>query len=270
MKAKIPVIPVREPKILFFDIETSFQTVAVFQLGGNDWINPENIIQERHMLSACWNWMGESKIHSVSLLDDPKRYTQDPHDDLHVVTALHKALSECDVAVAHYGDAFDIRYIKTRALKHGLDPLPPFQTIDTKKIAKSFFYFNSNSLDYLGKYLGLGGKIHTPGGLWMKILKGGPDAEAALKTMVVYNKRDVALLKDVFMKLRPYMPNHISRELFGHVGCPICGSTKIQSRGTYYAQTRTYRRFQCMAQGCKKWFRALKADKGSSTAYRVL
>jgi hypothetical protein len=29
---------VREPRILLYDLETSLQTVAVFQLGGNDWI----------------------------------------------------------------------------------------------------------------------------------------------------------------------------------------------------------------------------------------
>lgn len=269
MKAKKLAVPVREPKILFYDIETSLQTVAVFQLGGNDWINPENIIQERHMISACWQWQGEDKIHSVSLLDDPKRFKHNPTDDYHVVKTLHAAMSEADVVVAHYGDSFDLKYVKTRALKHGLDPLPPFQTIDTKQIAKRFFYFNSNSLDYLGNYLGLGGKIHTPGGLWLKILK-GQDTEKAIRTMVIYNKRDVSLLRDVFMKLRPHIPNHISRELFGHIGCPICGSTKIQSRGTYYAQTRTYRRFQCMSASCKKWFRSLKADEGSTTKHRVL
>lgn len=269
MKTKKTVAPVRMPKILFYDIETSLQTVAVFQLGGNDWINPDNIIMERHLISACWQWEGEDKVHSVSLLDDPKRFKANPHDDYHVVKTIHDVLSQCDVSVAHFGDSFDLRYIKTRSLYHGLDPLPPFQTIDTKKIAKQHFYFNSNSLDYLGNYLGCGGKIHTPSGLWMKVLKGSKDVEQAIKTMVVYNKRDVTLLKDVFMKLRPYIPNHISRELFGKTGCPRCGSTKVQSRGVYYAQTRTYRRFQCMGS-CKGWFRTLKADKNSSTQHRVL
>lgn len=261
----------REPRVLIYDIETSLQTVAVFQLAGNDWIQPQNIVTERHLISACWQWLGESKVHSVSLLDDPKRFQKDPHDDKHVVETLHKVLSEADVVVAHYGDSFDNKYVLTRILYHGLDPLPPFQTIDTKKIAKQRFYLNSNSLDYIGKYLKLGGKINTPGGLWLTILHGGnsKEAVAAIKTMVVYNKRDVTLLRDVFLKLRPYIPNYVNRELFGSTGCPRCGSKKTQSRGTYYAQTRTYRRFQCMGE-CKGWFRVLKADKDSSTPNRVL
>jgi hypothetical protein len=147
--------------------------------------------------------------------------------------------------------------------------LPPVATIDTKKVAKAKFYFNSNSLDYLGKYLGLGGKISTPKGLWLKILRGGPEAIKAIQTMVVYNKRDVTLLKDVFLKLRPYIPNYVNRELFGNQGCPRCGSKKVQSRGTYYAQTRTYRRWQCIG-GCKGWFKTLKADYDSATKHRVL
>ena len=260
---------VREPRVLLYDLETSLQTVAVFQLGGNDWIQPSNILTERYIICASWQWLGEDKIHSVSLLDDSKRFAKDPHDDYHVVSTLRDVMAQADVVVAHYGDSFDNKYTKTRILKHGLDPLPPFVSIDTKKIAKQVFYFNANNLDYIGKFLGIGSKIHIPGGLWMKILKGGPDAVKAIKTMVTYNKGDVALLRKVFLKFRAYIPNHMNRELFGGTGGPRCGSKKVQSRGTYYAQTRTYRRWQCMGE-CKGWFRTLKADKDSATKNRVL
>lgn len=259
-------------RILFYDIETSLQTAAVFQPGGNEWIRPENLLTERHLISACWQWLGEDVVHSVSLLDDPERFAKDPHDDLYVVKSLHKVLSEAHCSVAHYGDSFDLRYLKTRALIHGLEPLPPAPTIDTKKIAKQNFYFNYNNLDYIGKTLGVGGKAKHPSGLWLDILTGGTSEKAvkAIQKMVAYNKRDVTLLKDVFMKFRPHIPNHINRELFGKSeGCPRCGSKKVQSRGTYYAQTRTYRRWQC-AGSCKGWFRTLKADKNSSTPNRVL
>lgn len=262
----------RLPRILEYDIETSLQTVAVFQLAKNDWIRPENIVTERYVISICWKWLGESKVHSVSLIDDMKRFKADPTDDRHVIETFHKVWQQADCSIAHYGDSFDKKWIMTRVLKHGLDPLAPIPSIDTKKIAKQFFYFNSNSLDYLGKYLGVGGKINTPSGLWLKILRNGSNKEAvdAIKVMVVYNKRDVTLLEDVFLKLRPHIPNHINRELFGKSdGCPRCGSKKVQSRGTYYAQTRTYRRWQCVGD-CKGWYRTLRADKDSSTPSRIL
>jgi hypothetical protein len=151
-------------RILLYDIETSLQTAAIFQPGGNEWIRPENLLTERHLISACWMWLGEDKVHSVSLLDDPKRFKADPHDDKHVVTELHKAMQEAHCTIAHYGDSFDLRYLKTRALYHGLEPLPPTPSIDTKKIAKANFYFNYNNLDYIGKTLGVGGKAkHSSG-----------------------------------------------------------------------------------------------------------
>lgn len=270
-KVALPVRENRSPRILLFDIETSLQTAAVFQPGGNEWIRPESLLTERHLISACWMWLGESTVHSVSLLDDPKRFAKDPHDDRHVVETLHKVMAESHCWVAHFGDSFDIRYLKTRALIHGLDPLPPTSSIDTKKIAKGQFYFNYNKIDYLGKVLGLGGKATHASGLWMDILTGGTSDKAitAIKKMVIYNKRDVILLKDVFLKLLPYIPNYLNRELFGkNEGCPRCGSTKVQSRGTQFAITRTYRRFQCNA--CHGWFRSLRADVGSSTKNRIL
>lgn len=253
-----------EPKILVYDIETSLETVAVFSLKYNDFIDPDSIITERHVVCVCWRWLGEKKVHSVSLLDDPKRFAKDPHDDKYVVETFHKVLSEADVIVAHNGDNFDFRYLKTRMLYHGLPVLPPITSIDTYKVAKQHLLFNSNKLDYLGKFLGFGGKKSTPKGLWLEVLKGN---RKAIQTMVDYNKRDVILLEEVFLKLRPYIANHLNRQLFGCKGCPRCGSTKIQSRGLHRAVTRTYNRYQC--QSCAGWFRSLKVE-GQSTPTRVL
>ena len=254
----------KDPNILFYDIETSLQTVAVFQLYGNDFIKPENILTERHLVSICWKRLGEKRVHSISLLDDSKRFNANPHDDKYVAETFYKELLTADVLVAHNGDRFDLRYLKTRFLFHKLPALPPIQTIDTYKVAKNSFMLNSNSLNYLGKYLGLGGKKSTPAGLWLDVLRGD---KQAIRTMVDYNKRDVTLLEGVFKHLQPYMPNHINRELFGNIGCPRCGSHKIQSRGVHRAITKIYQRFQC--QSCSGWFRQLKAEK-FSTAHRIL
>ena len=254
----------KNPRILLYDIETSLQLVSVFQLKYNDFINPDNIVQERHVISVCYKWLGEKKTHDISLLDDPKRFTKDPHDDKYVVNEFHKVLMEADCIVAHNGDQFDYKYLKTRMLLHGLPTLPPVTSIDTYKVAKQQFLFNSNRLDYLGKFLGFNGKKTTPKGLWLKVLNGD---RSAIKVMVDYNKRDVILLEKVFMKLRPYIPNHVNREIYGQIGCPRCGSKKVQSRGFHRAITKTYRRYCCNT--CGGWFRDLKGEK-QSTKTRVL
>ncbi len=252
------------PRVLYWDIETSLQPVAVFQLANNDWIQPENILEERYVICASWLWEGESKVHSVSVLDDPKRYAKNPHDDRFVIKALHEVLSKADVIVHHNGDSFDKRYVDTRMLVQGLPVLPPLQSIDTYKVAKSRLYLNSNKLNYLGTLLGVGQKLHTTSGLWMRVLNGEKEA---VREMVTYNKQDVVLLKDVFNCLRPFIANHVNRELFGGTGCPRCGSAKIQSRGVHRAVTRIYRRWQC--QECMGWFKSTKAEPGS-TKFRVL
>lgn len=253
------------PRVLIYDIETSLQLVSVFQLKYNDFIDPDSIIQERHVVSVCYKWLGEKKVHSISLLDDPKRFAKDPHDDKYVVTEFHKIILTADCIVAHNGNSFDYKYLKTRMLVHGLPALPPVTTVDTYLVAKQQFLFNSNRLDYLGKLLGFGGKISTPKGLWLKVLNGD---RKAIETMVQYNKRDVTLLESVFLKLRPFMSSYLNRELFGRIGCPRCGSHKIQSRGVHRAISRIYQRYQC--QSCSGWFRAVKNDKSISTTSRVL
>lgn len=252
------------PRVLFYDLETSFNIVAAFQLwdrGGNN-IPHQNIISERYIICACWKWLGEDKIHSVAVTDSPQRYKKNPYDDRYVVEKLHEVLSEADVVIAHYGDGFDNKYVRTRALYHGLSPISPFISVDTKKIASSQFLFNSNRLDYLGRFLGVGRKISTKSDLWMDVLRGD---QRAIKEMVNYNKGDVSLLEKVFLKLRPFMPDYVNRQLYGGGAneCPRCGSSHIQSRGLHRALTRVYRRWHC--QSCSGWFRTAKAEKGTVT-----
>lgn len=254
----------RHLKILFYDIETAQNLVALFQLAHNDFVDPGAIVRERYMISAAWTWNDESRVHSVSVLDDPKRYDRDPHDDYHVVKTLHKVLSEADVIIGHNADQYDKKWLDTRALVHGLAPLPPITSIDTLKVAKKRFALNSNKLDYIAKLLKVGKKIPTTPGLWMRVLAGD---KKAVKEMVVYNRHDVEVTRAVFKKLQPYVDNHVNRELFGQKGCPRCGSSKVQSRGVHRAITKVYQRFCC--NSCGGWFRHLKSDN-ASTKHRVL
>lgn len=253
-----------KPRVLLYDIETTHNVVASFDLR-DEYTPHTNIIQERYIVCACWQWLGEGKIHSVSVLDDPKRYAKNPHDDYHVVKTLVGLFEEADVVVAHNGDQFDNKYVVTRAIKHGMKAVPPVASIDTYKIAKNKFKFNSNRLDYLGKYLGFGGKKSTPAGLWLDVLNG---SRKAVKIMVDYNKRDITLLNKVFTAFTPYIPNYMSRELFGGTGCPRCGSGKVQSRGVHVAISRTYQRYQC--QKCGGWFKSALATTTKKPKFRVL
>ncbi len=239
------------PRILLWDIETTFNVVAVFKLWGDQYIPHESLLQESYIVCAAWKWLGEKRVHAVSVLDNKARYAKNPHDDQHVIETLHAVLSEADVIVAHNGDAFDLKKFRARAIHHGLPPIPPIKTVDTKKLAKKHFSFNHNRLDYLGAFLGLGRKRDTAKGLWLRVLKG---EAKAVRSMVWYNRGDVILLEQVYHKFLPYIEGPINRHLYtSTTGCPRCGSRNVHSRGVARTVARAYSRYQC--QACGGWFR---------------
>jgi uncharacterized protein YprB with RNaseH-like and TPR domain len=209
----------------------------------------ESITKERNILTAAWRWRGEKKVHSIEI--DPKK----PHDDKKIVEKLISLLNEADGTVAHYGDKFDMKYILARALYHGLKPPKQTIQIDTYKIAKGKFLFNSNRLDYLGQFLGVGRKIKTDKSLWDGCMDGDP---LSIKLMARYNRQDVELLTGVFEKLAPYVHAKVNAALFSNKpACTNCGGSKIQRRGRGAGKTGFYQRYQCMS--CGSWSSSPKA-----------
>jgi hypothetical protein len=241
------------PKILLYDIETSHNLLAKFDLR-EEYTPHTNIVQERFVICAAWKLLGQKQTDAVAVT--PKQALAG--DDSAALKVIHRVLSDADVIVAHNGDRFDLPWLNGRFLFHKMPPLPLMRSVDTLKVAKRAFSLNSNRLDYLGKFLGVGGKTTTPAGLWLQVLKG--DAKA-INTMVAYNKRDVTLLEDVFLRLRPYVPDFLNREFFGgdQNACPKCGSKNVERRGYKAALTQIYQQFFC--RDCQGWFRARKAEK---------
>jgi predicted RNA-binding Zn-ribbon protein involved in translation (DUF1610 family) len=211
-------------------------------------LSPNGIVQERNILTSAWKWRGEKKTHSIAI--SPKS----PQDDKHIVEKMISLFNEADAVVAHYGDGFDHRYIMGRAIFHGLHPPKPVIQIDTWKIAKSKFLFNSNRLDYLGHYLGLGRKIKTDQSLWDGCMEG---KTKAIRDMATYNRQDVDLLAAVFEKLAPYVPAKVNAALFSEKPvCPNCGEPKLQKRGHAISRTSVHQRYQCLS--CGGWSSAPK------------
>ena len=228
-------------KILFFDIETAPNLGYVW--GKYD----QNVLDYEHewyMLCVSYKWAHEKGTHVVSLIDFPDAYEEDPENDIHVVSALWDLLDEADVVIAHNGDKFDLRKANARFIVHGLGPVSPFKTVDTLKVARRKFMFNSNKLDDLGQTLGLGNKVSTGGySLWAGVMRGDM---ASWRKMIRYAKQDTVLLVKVYEALKPWMDRHPNLGVFsgGHV-CPTCGSERVHKRGYYRTQTMVYQRWQC-------------------------
>ena len=201
------------------------------------------------MLSFAYKWLGERQVKAFAL-PDFKGYKAGSENDEQLVKALWKLFDEADVLIAHNGDQFDIKKANARFAYYNLPPPSPYKTIDTKKVAKKYFNFTSNKLDDLGAYFGFGRKmVHTGFDLWKRCMAG--DLKA-WKKMVAYNKRDVVLLEKIYLHLRPWIQGHPNTAVLkGVSGCPNCGGTHLQKRGTGINKTGTYIRYQCI--DCAAW-----------------
>lgn len=203
-----------------------------------------------YMLSFAWKWLGEDKITCIGLCDY-NTYKPGSTDDKKLLKDLWKVFDEADVIVAHNGDAFDIKKSNARFIIHDLKPPSMYKTVDTLKLAKKHFKFESNKLDDLGEYLEVGKKLPNAGfSTWKGCMAGNPDAWELMKE---YNIQDVRLLEQVYLKLRPWATTHPDLNIYSHAkNCPTCQSSKVQRRGLAYAKTVVRQRWHC--QSCGSWY----------------
>jgi len=233
-------------KILFYDIETAPNLAYVW--GQYD----QNVVQqyrEWYLLCFSYKWEGQKTTKVVSLPDFADVYAEDPENDIAVAGALWKLFDEADIVVGHNGDRFDMRKANARFAFHDLTPPTMPLQIDTLKVARKYFMFNSNKLGDLGQHLGLGNKEATGGfELWAGCMRGD---EKSWQTMKKYAKQDVDLLEAVYKRLRPWMNNHPNRALLDNRpdSCPTCGYHDLIRRGNRSTKTTQYVQYQCKSCG---------------------
>jgi hypothetical protein len=205
------------PRRLFFDIETSPCIGFFWKPGYKLNIPYENIITEAAIICICYKWEGEKKVHHLTW-DKNK-------SDKQMLIEFSKIINESDECVGQNSMKFDLPWIRTRCLFHRIPMFPDYIHVDTLKEFRSKFRFNSNRMNYVGQYLGLGGKIHTEFDLWRDItLK---NDQKAMDKMVSYCKEDVRLLERIYHELK----NHIKpKQNYGmlynsdKISCPECGA----------------------------------------------
>lgn len=206
---------------LFFDIETSPNIVYTWRAGWNITITPESIIEERRIICISYKWEGRDKVH---------RLTWDENqDDKQMLISFINIANTADELIAHNGDRFDIKWIRTRCIFHRIPMFPQYRTLDTLKKAKSSFYFNSNKLDYIAKFLNVGAKMETGGyDLWKNVMANDLDA---LKTMGEYCDQDVIVLEAVYQEMKGYFKQNTHEGVLEgrfKFSCPSCSSTKVE------------------------------------------
>lgn len=233
-------------KRLFWDIETSYNVVRTWTVGYNVSITHNDIIKERAIICICYKWEGEKKVYSLEW---------NKGDDKQLLIDFVKILNSADEIIGHNSDRYDERFVRTRCIYHRI-PLPPsYQTLDTLKLSKSGFRFNSNRLDYIGKYLGVGGKMDTGGfKLWQDIVE--KNDPKAMKKMVKYCKRDVQILENVFKTMNPYTKSktHVGVRMGNNkCSCPNCGSKRTEINQTMASASGILKK-KLRCKDCGKYF----------------
>jgi hypothetical protein len=239
--------PSYDKKVLLIDLETSPSIGAFFSLYDENnilWVN-----DYWHILCFAYKWLGEKETYCIAL-PDFKGYKKDKESDEELVKKLWELFDKAEIVVAQNGNAFDIKKANARFIKWHLDPPSFYQTVDTLKIARKFFKFDSNKLDDLGDYLGIGRKIRTEKGLWRDCMKGD---KHAWDLMERYNKNDVILLEKVYYKLRAWDTSAPNMNLLigGVFCCPTCGSSNTEKRGFRYSKVNIYQQYKCL--NCGRW-----------------
>lgn len=224
---------------LFFDIETSPNTGIFWEAGYKKNIGYENIIKERAIICICYKWEDEKVVNFLTW--DSKQ------NDKAMLEKFIVVANQSDELVGHNGIKFDLAWIRTRCLFHRVEMFPTYKSIDTLRISRAKFKFNSNKLDYIAQFLGMGKKIKTEFGLWKNILL-HKDKEAMAK-MVKYCQKDVILLEKVYKELAAHIePKTHYGVIFGQNrgSCPECGSDELIRAATSVSATGIKKvKFKC-------------------------
>lgn len=237
-------------KILCLDLETAPHQGWFWGLFDQN-IGLNQVKYEGYVLCWCAKWVGEKGIMSDALINYPSYYKKNPRCDRQIAISLHKLLDEADVVLAHNGNAFDLKHANAMFLKHGLAPASSFKSIDTYQESKKNFKFLSHKLEYLTARLCREHKIQTSGfNLWVRCMAGDKKAWA---DMVKYCKQDVAILEELYIKMRPFMKNHPNPQLYTNDAVCVCGSKNLQRNGYAFTEVSKFQRYRC--KDCGKEFR---------------
>jgi uncharacterized protein YprB with RNaseH-like and TPR domain len=190
------------------------------------------------ILSWAAKWQGSKKIHQM----DVERMSEKA-----MLIGMWNLLDKAEIIVTQNGKRFDEKKLNARFIKHGMTPPSSYRHIDTLKLAKKYFAFTSNKLEYMAKFLEtkhqkLKHKKYPGFELWEACLRGVKDA---WKQMRVYNKFDVIVLEEVYDKLIVWDPGFRTPDK-----C-TCGSTSYKKIGYALLATGRYQRYRCNSCGAE-------------------
>lgn len=233
---------VKLPKILIFDVETAPMKAFVWGRWNQN-ISLDATISEWFML--CWSakWLYSNEVINCRLTAEEAV----EENDYRIVKELWKLIDEADVVVAYNGKRADVKWMNTRFIVHRLDPPKPYFIVDPCEVARKTFGFSSNKLDALAGYFNIPHKLETSFELWKNCIEGD---EEALGYMSKYCGKDVTLLEEVYLIMRPWIKGHPNMGNLVSSETPICSTCSSNSLELikdkfYYTSVGKYHLYRC-------------------------
>lgn len=250
MKRKVRLVSKTQtgPKVLIFDIETAPLICYTWDIWDQN-ISLDQIKSDWHVLSWSAKWLGEP---AKKIMYEDQRNAKDITNDRELLKGIWTLLDEADVVITQNGKSFDVKKLNARFIIHGFQPPSSYKHIDTKLLAKKYFAFTSNKLEYMTKNLCSTHKKSShkkyPGfSLWKACMDGKKDA---WKEMEKYNKLDVLSLEELYYKIIPWDSSlnfNLYHDDTDHT-C-TCGHKEFRNKGYAYTSSGKFRRYQCLKCG---------------------
>ena len=257
---------VTPPKILVLDLETAPMKAYVWRRWKEN-ISLEQTISEWFMLAWSAKWLYSPDIYGEVLTPEEVRN----EDDSRITMSLYALVNKADIIVAHNGKHADIPWMNSRFILNNLQPPKPFIVIDTLEIARKQFGFSSNKLDALAGYFNINHKLHTDFQLWKNCMEG---IQQSLDYMLEYNKMDVKILEEVYLKLAPWIKGGPNMNVLLNSEVPVCancGSEALEliHNQYYYTSVGKYVLYRCKDCGAISRSRFSVASKKVTKAVAV-
>lgn len=233
------------PRILLLDIETCPMEAYVWGLWDVT-VGLSMLKEDWSVLSWAAKWLGDSPD---KIMYEDVSGQKNLRDDKKVLKRMWKLLDEADIVVGQNSTSFDIKKLNARFIQNGMKPPSSFKQYDTKRMAKRYFSFTSNKLEYMTdklctKYKKLKhGKF--PGfALWREFLNRNPEV---ILEMEEYNRYDVLSLEELFLKLLPWDSTIDWNGYIDNSDIHICtcGSIDFNKKGFHHTNTGKYQKYVC-------------------------
>lgn len=241
------------PRVLIYDIETCLMLAALFGCG-------EQVVRHGQLIPGfdicqiiciTYAWLDEPGVKVLT-------WDKETRDDKELIKKFDELVAQADVVIGKNSDRFDAKHVNTQRLLADLPPVPEwaYKCDDLEKQMRRYFYLPSQSLDYISKKMGLGGKTKMDFQDWLDILMQYiyPNVKAlkrianiAFKKMCDYGKKDTQDTKDIIIKVWPHVKFKFNYSNFLKTACcKNCGSKNIRSNGRQVNQDSTiYIPFRC-------------------------